>query len=177
MTVLQRKEARGFHAGDARNYVIGLLMAVVGLGAAYGISQVIGSDGGSTIHEVLAQRGAAMSEYVDTLTRTGAAQQQALQQAAEIQNRTTTGLVQSALIKQSAAAQRGDFERALGSIAPAAVWTLEDELNAIHQDPQAIQPAAQTQPQGWTSEQMAQFHAMNDFVPAGQYAEQPAGPR
>lgn len=174
MTVLQRKEARGFNTGGARKYVIGLVMAVVGVGAAYGISQLIDNDGGSTVHEVLAERGAAAGEYVESLTNTGLAQQQAMREAAEVQTRTTTGLVQGELIRgagQDAAAQRASFESALGSTAAAETvtgWTLEDELNAIHQEGDAIQPTAQTQPQGWTHEQIAEFHAINDFVPAAQ---------
>lgn len=41
MTVLQRKDARGFDSGPIRKYVVGVALAVVGVGAAFGLSQVI----------------------------------------------------------------------------------------------------------------------------------------
>lgn len=41
MTVLQRRDARGFEAGSFRKFVVGAALAVVGVAAAFGISQVI----------------------------------------------------------------------------------------------------------------------------------------
>lgn len=41
MTVLQRRDARGFETGPIRKFVVGAAVAVVGVGAAFGLSQVI----------------------------------------------------------------------------------------------------------------------------------------
>lgn len=41
MTVLQKRDARGFESGSFRKFVVGAALAVVGVAAALGLTQVI----------------------------------------------------------------------------------------------------------------------------------------
>lgn len=114
MTVLQRKDVRGFGSKRTRNYLVGLAMIVVGLGAAFGISQLITGSSEAALNVEAAERSAAMQANIDTLTRNGLAQQQAMQA--------------QALEEVSAVQSREAFEKAIG----ATTWTVEDEIAAIH---------------------------------------------
>lgn len=49
MTVLQRRDARGFEAGPFRKFVVGATLAVVGVAAAFGLSQVIDQEATTTV--------------------------------------------------------------------------------------------------------------------------------
>lgn len=44
MTVLNRRDARGFDSGPIRKYLVGLAVAVAGVAAAFGLSQIIDQD-------------------------------------------------------------------------------------------------------------------------------------
>jgi hypothetical protein len=98
--------------------MIGLVMVVVGLGAAYGISQLV-TDSGGTAHEVLYERSARMDAQVETLTANALAQAKALEEAAVMQQMIEQGQVQQRLLEQAADSQ--------GS-----VWSIEDELAVLH---------------------------------------------
>lgn len=49
MTVLQKREARGFEPGSFRKFVVGAALAAVGVGAAFGLSQVIDQDAATSV--------------------------------------------------------------------------------------------------------------------------------
>lgn len=46
MTVLQKNEGRGLSKGNVKSYLVGLALAVVGVGAAFGLSRVLETDTG-----------------------------------------------------------------------------------------------------------------------------------
>lgn len=48
MTVLQKRDARGFETGSFRKFVVGAALAVVGVAAAFGLSQVIDQEATTT---------------------------------------------------------------------------------------------------------------------------------
>lgn len=104
MTVLQRQTAGDVSSQRGRNYLVAALMAVVGLGAAFGLSQVMGSSSQTVSGDNQAR------------IEAGAAYGAALEQAAELQRRTEAGAAYGA---------------ALEAAKQANVWTLEDELSAI----------------------------------------------
>lgn len=58
MTVLQRRDARGFEAGSFRKWVVGTALAVVGLAAAFGLSQVIDQEATTSVATTPAERNA-----------------------------------------------------------------------------------------------------------------------
>lgn len=47
MTVLQRRDAKGFEAGSFRKFVVGTALAAVGVAAALGLSQLIDQEAAS----------------------------------------------------------------------------------------------------------------------------------
>lgn len=106
MTVLQRQTAGDVSSQRGRKYLVAALMAVVGLGAAFGLSQVMGSSSQTVSGDNQAR------------IEAGAAYGAALEQAAELQRRTEAGAAYAA---------------ALEAARQANVWTLEDEMAAIQQ--------------------------------------------
>ncbi|MFZ0014324.1 MAG: hypothetical protein WAL25_09440 [Acidimicrobiia bacterium] len=76
MTVLQRNDARGVSSGRAKSYVIGVALAVVGVGAAFGLSRVIDTDVEYT--GAMAERGAAAQGNLDAIRQGANAQAAAL---------------------------------------------------------------------------------------------------
>lgn len=58
MTVLQKRDARGFEAGPIRKFVVGATLAAVGVGAAFGLSQVIDEAETKVMGTTVAERNA-----------------------------------------------------------------------------------------------------------------------
>lgn len=58
MTVLQRRDARGFEIGPFRKFVVGAALAVVGVAAAFGLSQVLDQDETTALVTTPAERNA-----------------------------------------------------------------------------------------------------------------------
>ena len=110
MTVLQRQTAGGVDSQRLRKNLIAVAMAVVGVGAAFGISQVMDST--------------SQSSEIQARIEAGAAYGAALDQAAELRARYEAGQAYGAGLEASRAS--------VGSAAMAAHATsLTDELEAI----------------------------------------------
>lgn len=58
MTVLQKRDARGFETGPIRKFVVGATLAAVGVGAAFGLSQVIDEAETKVMGTTVAERNA-----------------------------------------------------------------------------------------------------------------------
>ena len=114
MTVLQRQTAGGVDSHGLRKNVIAVAMAVVGLGAAFGLSQVMGSDSPQL---------AANEARIEA----GAAYGAALEKAAELRAREQAGAAYGA---------------ALESASQSNVWSLDDELAAIRKGKTSVGSAA-----------------------------------
>jgi hypothetical protein len=180
MTVLRREDARGFDGGRPRKYLIGLVMVVAGIGAAFGISQLINDGNAIEVPTAMAERGAAMQENVETLTRIGQAQmaaQAATQSSPVATLNTQVPAYAQGTTSQSPVATLGGQAPAYAQSAPQALtpqqeaaavqartgvaaapaateFTLEDELNAIHG---VEQPAASTGSTTFANEHNAIF--------------------
>ena len=115
MTVLHRQTAGGVEPQRLRKSMIAVAMGVVGVGAAFGLSQVMGSDS------------AQVEPGHPARVEAGAAYGAALDKAAEIQARTEAGAAYGAALESARQAQ---------------VWTLDDELNAIRGGKPSVGSAA-----------------------------------
>lgn len=135
MTVLHRNTAAGL-GQRGKQVMVGFAIVAVGIGAAFGLSQLVDS-GGGTAHQVLSERDAAMQANVDTIVEGGRAQAKALNEAAAVRERTEAGAAYGTAL-ESAAATR----------AAASEWTLEDELNALHQERNVLSDVPAVQPSG-----------------------------
>lgn len=76
MTVLQGNDVRGVRMGRAKGYMVGAALAVVGVGAAFGLSRVIDTDVEYT--GAMAERGAAAQQSVESIREGANAQAAAL---------------------------------------------------------------------------------------------------
>lgn len=109
MTVLQKRDARGFVAGPIRKFAVGAALAVVGVAAAFGLSQVIDQEATTALVTTPAERNAI-------------AQGQA--QRAESMQRVDQALIEN---YRQAATRSAAAVHAKTS----AEWTLDDEIAAI----------------------------------------------
>jgi len=72
MTVLQRRDARGFETGPIRKFVVGAALAAAGVAAAFGLSQVIDQAETTTMVTTPAERNAieqAQAERAESMQR------------------------------------------------------------------------------------------------------------
>lgn len=109
MTVLQRNEGRQLSTVGAKGYLVGLALAVVGLGAAFGLSRLIGTD--TEFTGAMVDRSVAMEQNHEALIEGGAAHAAVL------------GSIPASTFNEAAIPSR--------ATQPATEWALEDELAAI----------------------------------------------
>ena len=114
MTVLQRQTTEGVGSHGLRKNVIAVAMAVVGLGAAFGLSQVLESDTTQVAEN-------------EARIEAGIAYGAALERAAELRAREEAGAAYGAALESASQEQ---------------VWTLDDELSAIHGGKASVGSAA-----------------------------------
>lgn len=181
MTVLRRDDVRGFESKPIGKLVAALAIVAIGVAAAFGISRLIDGTGTVDVPAVMAERGAAMQENVETLTRNGLAQSAAQaaasgqastagaltldQELAMIQARTgVEPSTQAAVVPEVTAEVERAMVYARTGVEPATQagtgWTLEDELNAI-QGRTGVEQAAQSDALGFSYDELAAFHARN----------------
>ena len=135
MTVLQRKTAGGLDSQGLRKNVIAVAIAVVGVGAAFGLSQVIGSE-------------SPLDAETQARTEAGAAYGAALGQAAELRARQEAGAAYGA---------------ALESARQSSAWTLDDELAAIRKGKTSVGTAAMAAHAASLEKELAAIHSGEPF--------------
>lgn len=107
MTVLEKKDARGVDVRGFASYLaVGVISVAIGVGFGLGIGEVAEQAYGTPAQQAMAERGAAVGTNLDSIWRTGLAQQQAIEQAALLETRIQTGLVQKAAIASAHAPRR-----------------------------------------------------------------------
>lgn len=96
MTVLEKKAPRGIDVRDFASYVVvGALSVAIGVGVGLGIGEVGEESFSTPAQQAMVERGAAVGTHIDSIWRTGLAQQHAIDEAALLETRIRTGLVQS----------------------------------------------------------------------------------
>jgi hypothetical protein len=145
MTVLRRDDARGLESKRTRGFVVGLTMAVIGLAAAFGISQLIDSTGTATAESPVATLQTQVPAYaqasqspVATMrgevpayalgSERGAAMQGNIEALTRTGQAQQQAILERALEQGNAIQSRSAFEKAMGG----STWALVDEQAAIH---------------------------------------------
>jgi hypothetical protein len=115
MTVLRRRDARGFEPGPIRKFAVGAAFAVVGVAAAFGLSQVIDQ------------------EATPAPVATTPAERNAIAEAQALRAESMHRLDQSLIEKYN---QLGAQTKS------SAEWTLDDEIAAIKARAMETSPTA-----------------------------------
>ncbi|MGB8362665.1 MAG: hypothetical protein WCE80_14800 [Acidimicrobiia bacterium] len=103
MTVLQKRAASGIETKGLRVYVVaGIVAVAVGVGSAWGYTQVTESAMEPSVVDV---RAAAIGEHLEGVWQSGLAQKKAVVAAHLLQGRVEAGLAQQAAIISANAAK------------------------------------------------------------------------
>lgn len=107
MTVLEKKAARGVDVKGFASYLaVGVLSVAIGVGVGLSVGDVAEQAYDTPAQLAMSERGAAVGTNLDAIWRTGLAQQQAIEEAALLETRIKTGLVQKAAIASAQAPRR-----------------------------------------------------------------------
>jgi hypothetical protein len=74
MTVLGGNQATGLGTGAVRKYLAGVAVAIVGIGAAFGLSRLIDEEQPTVYSGPMVERSVAMQDSVDTIREGATAQ-------------------------------------------------------------------------------------------------------
>jgi hypothetical protein len=107
MAVLAKKAARGVDVRGLPSYLaIGALSVAIGVGVGLGLGEVSEQAFSTPTQQAMVERGSAVGAHLDGIWETGLAQQRAIADAALLEARIHTGLVQREAIQAMGAPRR-----------------------------------------------------------------------